>query len=161
VGPYRTPLNDDDESVDRPCAKLLVYPGDMHASEVSRLLGVSPARAVVVGERGPASRLGRVPVRKLNGWFLSAEEYVKSKDLRRYLDWLIERLLPSRDALLQLQSRPGVQMYVHCPWCARLGGGGPSLWPKQMRCLADLNLEYIIDFADCSEEGNGEAETED
>jgi hypothetical protein len=149
--PYFTPLDDANPSVERTCAKLCVYSGDIHPNVVTNLLGIEPTGHVAVGERGRLNKLGRAPVGKINGWFLSSEEQVRSKDLRRHLDWLIERLGVCRDGLRRLQEQKGVRMYVSCPWWPRLGGGGPTLWPEQMQGLAELNLECTIDFADYSD----------
>lgn len=149
---YYTPRDDGDASTERTCAQLLIYTGTNRPSLATELLGMTPTRMVVEGQRGQLNRLGRVPVGKINAWFLSSEDHVDSKDLRRHLDWLTARLQGSGDALRRLQAIEGVRMYVYCPWWSRLGGGGPTLWPEQMRALADLNLECTIDFADYSDE---------
>jgi hypothetical protein len=86
----------------------------------------------------------RVP--KLNVWSLSSEGKVSSKDLRDHLDWLLNVLEGGRDGLARLQEMPDVRMNVLCVWWASEGGGGPVLWPDQMRRLAALNLECAFDF---------------
>lgn len=82
----------------------------------------------------------------MNGWFLSSEDYVKSLDVRRHLDWLLMRLTPKREELLSIQHEPGMRMAVICVWHSRSGTGGPVLWPEQMSQLADLNLECGFDI---------------
>ncbi len=77
-------------------------------------------------------------------WALSSESFVSSKDLRAHLDWLLERLFSSRQAVKNLQQH-GMTMSVNCPWWSRGGHGGPTLWPEQMQQLADLNLECSFD----------------
>jgi hypothetical protein len=151
TGPYFTALNDEQQNVERTCATLCIYLGEMHPNAATELLGTQPSKIVAVGEHGRVNRLGLAPIGKINGWFLSSEDSVKSKDLRRHLDWLVAKLRPSRDGLGKLQLKEGVQMYVSCPWWSRSGGGGPSLWPEQMRGLAELNLECTITFADYSD----------
>lgn len=148
---YFSPIDDHDASVDRTCAQLLIYPGQLHPSDVTGLLGIEPTRTVVIGERiNPKSdKPGRV-----NGWFLSSEGLVQSKDLRRHLDWLIDTLIPAHSSLSQLQAMDGVRMYVMCPWWSSTGGGGPHFWPNQLRGLADLNLECTLAFADYSEQND-------
>jgi hypothetical protein len=147
-----TPVNDADDAVDRTCAQLCIYSGEIQASKVTELMCLSPSRTVTKGEASAPNSRGLVRVRTLNGWFLSSEEHVQSKDLRRHLDWVVSQLQPHAEALRFLQQQPNVRMYVSCPWWARHGGGGPSLWPEQMRALADLNLECSIGFADYSDE---------
>jgi hypothetical protein len=119
----------------------------MHPSRVTELLGVSPTRQVVAGEVSPPNSLGRKRVGKINGWFLSSEGHVESKDVRRHLDWLLAKLQQNPEALRKLQSAPGVRMSVECVWWSRYGDGGPTLWPEQMQALAALNLECGFDFA--------------
>lgn|GEM_PF-1690689 len=152
VGSHYTPLNDTDENVERTCAELRIYPGDMHPNAVTHLLGIQPTRTVAIGERIQVKRPDVTTIGKVNGWFLSSEEHVQSNDLRRHLDWLIAQLQSHHERLLKLQTNERVYMYISCPWWSRYGGGGPSLWPTQMRGLAELNLECKIDFADYSNE---------
>jgi hypothetical protein len=140
-----TPIDDEYGTCIETRAKLLIYPGEMSPHEVTRRLGVEPTEANVAGEER-LNRLGRQRVIKLNGWFLSSEGHVTSLDTRRHLDWLLARIEPKKEALLALQSVPGVRMTVSCPWYSRSGHGGPTLWPEQMRALADLNLECGFDF---------------
>ena len=39
-------------------------------------------------------------------------------------------------------------MGIDCRWESRGGQGGPTLWPEQMRAMADLDLEcsFYIEF---------------
>jgi hypothetical protein len=127
---------------------------------VTGRLGLVPTRVVVKGEQSPPNSLGRSRLGKLNAWFLTSEDLVDSKDVRQHLDWLLERLQRKPEALLDLQKEPGVRMYVHCPWWSEDGGGGPTLWPEQMRGMAELNLECTFSFADYSDEG-GESAKDD
>ncbi|HXM23923.1 MAG TPA: DUF4279 domain-containing protein [Terriglobales bacterium] len=150
---HYTPIKDVDDSCERTCAQLLVYSDDLHPSAVTDLLGISPTKYAARGEKSPPNSLGLAPIGRVNGWFLSSEEHVQSKDLRRHLNWLIGQLQPRASALRQLQAKPRVRMYVSCPWWSNDGGGGVSLWPEQMLALAALNLECTIVFADYSDEG--------
>lgn len=38
-------------------------------------------------------------------------------------------------------------MSVDCIWWSASGGGGPTLWPEQMACMAALNLECSFDIS--------------
>ncbi len=154
-----TPTNDNYETCDKTHVVLRVYSGRLHPSRVTELLGISPTKHVAAGEPGRVNSLGRAPVGKLNGWFLSSEGNVESKDTRRHLDWLIAKLQHSRDAIHRLQARPDIRMSVNCIWWSRHGDGGPTLWPEQMRALADLNLECSFDFADYSVDNRKTDET--
>jgi hypothetical protein len=147
-----TPIADHNASVERTCAELLIYSGEIGPEQVTALLNLNATKMIVRGKQAPPNSRGQSVVGHLNAWFLSSESEVRSKDLRSHLDWLIARLQPRSRQLIELQREPGVKMYVFCPWwISQAGGGGPTLWPEQMRGLADLNLECTIAFADYSE----------
>lgn len=122
------------------------------------MLGIQPTSFQNQGDRITNS-IGRTRTAKVTMWALSSEPFVSSKDVRAHLDWLLERLSNSTAALRDLQQRDG-KMGVSCPWWSRGGHGGPTLWPEQMRQLADLNLECSFDVMfypddDAKEEGKG------
>ena len=153
LGSRNTPMNSIYGTCERTCAKLQIYSGDMHPSVVTERLGIVPTSVIVKGEFSPRNSRGlrRVRVGKINGWFLSSEDFVPSKDVRHHLDWILERLEAKKVVLLELQDVPGVKMFIFCPWWSKHGQGGPTLWPEQMRGMAELNLECAFDFADMSE----------
>lgn len=80
-----------------------------------------------------------------NGWLLSSKGCIDSHDVRRHVDWLLERIADKRTELSNLQSEPSVWMDVFCYWRSTQGHGGPALSPKQMKILADLNLTIGFD----------------
>lgn len=146
-----TPLRDENPDVDRVGAELVVYPGAMNPSEVTKLTGLRPTRTVVVGQRSSVNSLGLSSVGETNGWFLSSEGLVKSKDIRRHLDWLLAKLTEARSGLRELQGTVGARMYICCVFWTNSGGGSATLWPEQMHALAELNLECTFAFADYGE----------
>ena len=139
---YATPLNDRWECCERTYAELRIYPGHIKPATVSDILGLEPTELVVIGE----PIIGTSAIGKHNGWFLSSESFVDSKDLRAHLDWLLMMLQESVEGLRKLQNTIGVSIYVYCAWWSRCGECGPTLWPKQMRQLALLNLECSFSF---------------
>ena len=146
VASRRTPYNDSYPTCERTCAELLIYPGAMDPVLVSKRLELEPTLLQRAGDRSRNS-LGRERVTAVNGWFLSSEGRSSSMDLRRHLDWLLERLVPKRNAVLALQQIEGLKMGVNCIWWSAQGQGGPTLWPEQMRSLADLDLECSFDVS--------------
>jgi hypothetical protein len=92
-----TPLNDSEENCERTLAVLRVYPGKITTPEVTELLGVSPTSSVAKGEHIATKVPGEFRVGNLNGWFLSSESFVESRDLRRHLDWLLDKVEPGSD----------------------------------------------------------------
>ena len=125
---------------DRTCAKLLIYPSLLKHEDVTALLAIQPTEAQNKGDEIPTVRR-TIRVAKVTFWSISSEAYVSSKDVRAHLDWLLDRLANSHDALRDLQQHHEVKMSVCCVWWSRGGHGGPTLWPEQMRQLAELNLE--------------------
>jgi hypothetical protein len=121
---------------------------------VTSHLGIEPTKSQKKGEVKRSSRGFERTIKK-GGWFLSSEDHVDSKDIRRHLDWLLARLLPVKDQLLSLQATEGIIMSVNCIWWSAFAEGGPTLWPEQMRLLADLNLECGFDIAFFGEDGSG------
>src|SRR5262245_50739220 len=85
-----------------------------------------------------------VPPGPPNGWFLSTEGAIVSRDIRRHLDWLLDRLEPKAAALAELRSR-GASVDVFCYWLSASGHGGPTLSPSQAKKLAALDLECGFD----------------
>lgn len=145
-----TPYDRDYSGCERCDISLLIYTGEHDPKVVSDILGVQPTSYVRSGEKSVNS-LGRTFVGKINGWFLSSEKEVDSKDLRPHLDWLLDVLEPRRAGLAELQRLRGVTMRVNCIWWST-GSGGPVLWPEQMIRLAQVNLECAFDLSFYGEE---------
>jgi hypothetical protein len=113
---------------------------------VTSQLGVNPTSLNKKGEKRVNS-LGRTREVPLNGWFLSSESDISSRDLRRHLDWLLDKIEPSAPQLSKLQTAPGLTMLINCIWWSATGQGGPTLWPEQMQRLAALDLECSFDIS--------------
>jgi hypothetical protein len=142
----RTPYNDDYQTCERTFAELLIYPEALNPAEITTRLGIEPTQMNVKGvERATPS--GRMMPAPKSLWALSSEGTVDSLDVRRHLDWLIERLMPARAALLELQLVPRTRMGVNIVWWSAHGTGGPTLWPEQMAGLAELGLEVSFDVS--------------
>lgn len=155
-----TPRDDDNPATDRTCAKLIIYPGEIKPIQVTEALKLEPTRTVTAGESRLMGRHEIPRVGRINAWIISSEAHIQSKDLRSHLEWLIASLTQNADALRKLQATSGVRMYVSCVWWSKHGGGGPVLWPEQMRGLSNLNLECAFSFAYYGEE-SGDSERDD
>jgi hypothetical protein len=140
----RTPYDDQDACVDRTEATLAIYYVDPEI--VSQKLNLIPTVSQKIGVPrimpSGVERIGRI-----NSWLYSSSHVVSSKDIRRHLDWLLDRIEPSAIQLKELQALPGVKMSILCAWWSADGGGGPTLWPEQMERMAKLNLECDFSFA--------------
>jgi hypothetical protein len=142
----QTPYNDDYPTCERTFARLQISGDQLDPDVITTRLGVEPSDKQKKGEIRTNS-IGRTRTIRIGGWFLSSEHQVDSKDLRRHLDWLLAILRSRADGLRSVQEMDGVVMSVNCIWWSRGGHGGPTLWPEQMRALADLNLECGFDIA--------------
>jgi hypothetical protein len=144
----------DDEyaSCARTYVTLRIYDLDPHS--VSRKLQIEPTRILIKGERRePGSGRSSRPAR-VNGWFLTSEGAVRSRDVRRHLDWLLDQLAPHTQALINLQTA-SCRMDVSCFWSSAWGHGGPTLSPSIMRRLAALELETWFDvYVDTEDESS-------
>lgn len=148
-----TPYDDEYATCERTLAVLRVYGDDLDPAVITARLGILPTSFQKNGEVRTNS-LGRQRTIKIGGWFLSSENDVESKDVRRHLDWILAQVLPRVDALREVQEMAGISMNVNCIWWSGTGGGGPTLWPEQMRGLAELNLECSFDVAFYGDEGD-------
>lgn len=126
-------------------AQLRVYSDSRLSDEITGLLGIEPTEKHNKGDRFTNS-IGRTRQAPSTGWFLSSRDRVTSNDLRDHLDWLLTELMGARAAVLALQEDEKTQMEITCYWRSASGLGGPTLWPEQMRSMADLNLECGFDY---------------
>ncbi|MDR9877203.1 DUF4279 domain-containing protein [Pseudomonas allii] len=139
-----TPVSTDYETCAECFVRLMIYPGDIHPSEISNIMHVQPTQITVIGEKVKNSR-GVTREVKSSSWFLSSEGNVQSKDLRDHIDWLVREIQPHRESLGLVQQIDGVKITLKCVWFSLLGHSGPVLWPEQMKALADLDLEVSFD----------------
>ena len=96
-----------------------------------------------------AEKLNLAPTRTskeedLNGYFYSTKNIVESKDVRRHVDYLIEKFNAKVEILNEIQSE-GSKIDIMCYWLSESGHGGPTLSPKQLTELAKLNIEIWFD----------------
>lgn len=125
--------------------ELRVYTGDSPPEEVTSRLGISPTSINRAGETR-TNELGRTRVIPFNGWFLSSEGIVASRDTRDHLDWLLAQLIPIKDKFNRLQQEMDGEIGINCVWYSKVGHGGPVLWPEQMRLMSELDLECGFDI---------------
>jgi len=123
-------------------ATLRIYPNEIHPNEITQILGVEPSEFQVKGEKSPSPVL---PIFPINGWFLTSEKQVKSRDVRRHIDYVIGKVIGKKNEILSLQDKD-VEMDLSCLWSSTQGQGGPTLSPKQMKALAELNIDIWFDI---------------
>ncbi|OGO23028.1 MAG: hypothetical protein A2144_11685 [Chloroflexi bacterium RBG_16_50_9] len=140
-----TPINDLDISCDRAEATFCIY--NIDPEFVTKKLNVMPTSSQKIG----ISRImpsGKKRIGKVDSWLLSSEaSHVSSKDIRTHLDWLLDKVKNAAAPIKELQEMPNAKMSIQCTWWSADGGGGPTLWPEQMKRMAKLNLECGFNFA--------------
>lgn len=139
---------DDYGACERTYATLCVYTQAMDPAAVTEWLGVQPSRWQRVGELPSVASVSRGRISRpatLNAWFLSSENHVTSRDVRRHIDWVLDQIAGKSEALFVLQER-GCIMDVSCFWRSACGHGGPTISPAQSRKLAEFNLDLGFDI---------------
>ena len=141
-----TPIDDNDPNCDKTDVALGIY--NVDPDLVTEKLSIEPTFTSKIGVEGimpsGARRVGRT-----NSWILASESWfrgvpnpVSSKDIRTHLEWLLTKLTPRCEQLLELQQIPGIKMRIICSWWSmEKDGGSFTLWPEQMEKMAQLNLE--------------------
>jgi hypothetical protein len=138
----------------RTYATLCIYPGDVDPAAITERLGVEPT---TWQRRGEVARRTDGPPRAatIDGWFLESRGQVDSRDSRRHIDWLLDRMEPKAEAVRSLQEM-GCRMVVSCYWLSRYGQGGPTLSAIQMKRLGELGIELWFDIYRPAEESPDE-----
>lgn len=137
--------SDDYKSCEETFVTLRVFYDSKPPDFVSDFLKLTPSRVQVKGEE-----LGKNSKYNSNGWFLSSEGAVESRDARRHIDYLLDLVLPVKDKIEELQ-KSSAQIDITCYWLSKSCNGGPTLSKQQLRKLADLGLNFWFDFY-CSDE---------
>lgn len=121
---------------------LRIYSDTMSPEEISSFLRMQPSdstfKGEVVGEKTKK-------VRKHNGWFLTSDGSVDSKDVRRHIDFLADKIAHLTSDLAELKNK-GCLIDLSCFWSSENGQGGPTLSPNQLKKLAELELEIWFDI---------------
>ena len=144
-----TLIDDSDPSCQETWAALFIYHIDPKL--VTEKLGLAPTHYL---SKGTATMLpsGTKMIEEIDSWSFSSLKNVESKDTRTHLNWVLDRIMPVTQQLLELQTIAGVKTRMYCVWFSSQGGGGPALWPEQMEKMASLNLECDFSFIDYCEE---------
>lgn len=140
-----TPVNPDYPTCSECFIRLMIYPEDVHPDRITEIFKITPTSINVAGD-SVTNSLGRTRITKYSGWFLLSEGFVRSKDLRDHVDWLVNKIQPFSEQLREIQKIKDIKITLKCVWFSVLGHSGPVLWPEQMRAIADLDLELTFDI---------------
>jgi hypothetical protein len=120
---------------------------ELDLDRISQELQLIPAWVRLRGETyGKRRNAQRISV-----WALDTSGLVASRDARRHIDWLLDRLEPRSAELLTYQQR-GYELDLYCLWCRLGGSGGPMLSPQQMTRMAALGLTIGFEFWNADDE---------
>lgn len=129
---------DDYAACEETYATFQIYPSNKDPDEVTNYLGIKPSKTVLAGMAGGNRRA-------INGWFLSTKGKVSSKDSRRHIDWLLDKIQHAAEQIRELKNN-GARVDICCFWISATGNGGPVLSPRQMTRLSDLDLDVWWDI---------------
>jgi len=132
---------------------LRLYHEDLSPAEITRRLDIQPSEFFVKGD----IRSKRGKLYEINGWFLSSEHEVDSRDSRKHIDWVIDQIWTKKDVVSDL-IKEGWEVDISSYWLSSSGNGGPTLSPYQMERLVGLDLEvwWDIYFSDSDRDLCGE-----
>jgi hypothetical protein len=137
---YFSDYDDEYATCERTYATLCIYlPEHINPNTISEELSIQPSRIRIKGEVKDR-RIKNWP----NAWFLTTDEKIQSKDVRRHVDWLIEQLEGKEESILKLQANNG-KIKISCYWLSSIGHGGPMLSPNTLKKLGDLGIEIEFD----------------
>jgi hypothetical protein len=119
-------------------ATLRIYHDELEPDIVTSRLVLAPSESQKKGKKLGPNRMAPV-----GGWFLSSQDHVISKDVRRHVAWLLDQVAGREDQFLKLQDE-GYKTDIFCYWRSASGHGGPELDPELMQRLVSLRL--IIGF---------------
>ena len=115
-------------------ATLRIYHSIITPEEITEALDILPTDSQFKNEKI-----------KFNGWFLSSEKKVKSKDCREHIDNILNDIILKKEVIQNL-IKQGASVDLSCFWLSKNGQGGPTLSPKQCGKLAELKLDIWFDF---------------
>jgi hypothetical protein len=78
-------------------------------------------------------------------WIVRSPAELKSKDVRRHLDWLLDIVEPRSEVIRQL-AVAGYQVVILCDWVSFQGRGGPTISVKNMSRISCLGLALRLNL---------------
>lgn len=134
--------NDDYETCNETYVTLRLNSDSLSPQAITNFLGIEPSETI---EKGVGTNILTHEVTNHNTWLLTSENIINSKDSRRHIDYLVDKLLPIREKLKILASH-GAKIDICCLWFSESGHGGPTLSPQQLSKLGELGIDLWFDF---------------
>lgn len=136
---------DENPNCDKVTMSFRLIGDDLDPDEVTSRLGITPEWALARGERRPAPPLQGRP-QEAGVWLISTEGQVESTSAERHLVWLLERIEPVADAVLEVRREQGLTADFFCGWFSLTGHGGPDFSPEVLSRVAALDATLSLDF---------------
>jgi Domain of unknown function (DUF4279) len=134
--------DDENESCSGTYCTLRLFSLALSPDQISTALQVEPTSSHRVGELISPGGSARRPE---NHWHLSTKSFVSSRDFRRHVDWLLERLYAAESGFEKVRSN-GVSGDIFVFWCSAHGQGGPIISVPQLKGLARFELDCVFDL---------------
>lgn len=115
-------------------ATLRIYHDKITPEEITQSLDILPTDCQLKNEKI-----------KFNGWFLSSEKMVKSKDCREHIDNILNDIILKKEVIQNL-IKQGALINMSCFWLSKNGQGGPTLSSNQCEKLSELKIDIWFDF---------------
>jgi Domain of unknown function (DUF4279) len=115
--------NDNYETCSKTYVTLRIYCDLFQPDKLTEYLGILPSETQIKGQE--SKQLTNKLIEK-NGWFLTTENIIKSKNRRRHIDYLADKLLPIKSKLKSLIA-DGSEVDISCFWESESGQGGPTV----------------------------------
>lgn len=139
-----TDYDDDYPTCLKTYAGLRIYHEELDPERITGLLGIQPSKTQVKGRPFTPPK-GKEFIPPIGGWFLSTKGLLDSRDVRRHVDWILDKLTGKDETLKKLQAE-GNRMDIFCFWLSADGHGGPMLSPAIMRRLGALEIPIGFDI---------------
>lgn len=134
--------NDYYETCSKTYVTLRIYSDKINSKKITEYLNIEPTK---VFDKKDYSKNDLSSKKEFNGWFLSSEGVIDSKDFRRHLDYLLDILLPHKLKIKKIAS-DSVKIDFCCYWKSKDGHGGPTISSNQFLKLSELEIELWFDI---------------
>lgn len=132
--------NNNYETCSKTYVTLRIYYQKINSEKLTEYLEINPTRFQNKGDK----KKNHSEI-EINGWFLSSNENINSKDCRRHIDYLTDLLIPIKSKLKNIVDDGG-KIDFSCYWKSKNGQGGPTLSKEQFSKLAELEIELWFDI---------------
>lgn len=127
----------------RTYSTLRIFSDEVDPDKISRTLGLEPTYSFRTGDAYSVCKL----TRKYNGWLLSTESSLDSKDTEEHIGFILAKLDGKAEAVAALHAA-GCELDIRSVWTFD-SQGGPSLSAEQMLVLGKPGLDVFWDvYAD-------------